>query len=126
MVKEINLKDLFPDCESIGAANVSDMTYVLRYGRNGEGLELSLFHSEDKDDAEYHLNLFKIDRQDNVLDMMSYNATILKPNITQFSIDVVDNDVDAEKIKKILSENGIEVRGISNDCGWKYDEYMNK
>ena len=126
MVKEINLKDLFPDCESIGSASMSDMMYRLRYGRNGEGLELSFFHSEDKGDTEYHLNLFKIDKNNDVQDMRSYNATILKPNITQFSIDVVDNDVDAERIKKILSENGIEVRGISNDCGWEYDEYINK
>lgn len=123
MIKEFNLKDLFPDCETIDAASTSNVVYRLRYGRNGEGLELSLFHSEDKGDSEYHLNVFEIDKRNDVHNTKSFDATALKPRITQFCVDVIDEDVDKEKIKKILSENGIKVCGISNDCGWEYDEY---
>lgn len=47
-----------------------------------------------------------------------------KPRITQFSIDVVDKNVDMDKITKILRDNGIEVLGVSNDTGWEWDEYM--
>lgn len=124
MIKEFDLKDLFADCETINPAQTSNVTYRLRYGRNGEGLELSLFHSEFEGDAEYHLNVFKIDGQNDVQDGMSFDATALKPRITQFSIDVIDKDVNVEKIEKILSENGIEIVGISNDCGWEHDEYF--
>lgn len=109
MVKEFDLKELFSDYETVGVATGSSIIYRLRYGRNGEGLELGLFHSEDKGDAEYHLNVYEIDKQNNVHDCISFNATVLKPRITQFCVDVIDEDVDEEKIKKILSENGIKV-----------------
>ena len=125
MIKEFNLKDLFPDCETIPPACDSSVVYILRYGKNGEGLELGLFHSENEGDAEYQLNIVEIDGQNEFIDQTSFDATALaKPNITQFSVDVIDKDVSIEKIKRILSENGIEVCGISNDNSWKYDEYI--
>ena len=124
MVKEFDLKELFSDYETVGVAAGSSIIYRLRYGRDGEGLELGLFHSEDKGDAEYHLNVYEIDKQNDVHDCISFNATALKPRVTQFGIDVIDKDVDTEKIERILKENGIEVVGINNDYGWEYDEYF--
>lgn len=125
MVKKFDLKDLFADCETIPQANESNVKYTLVYGRNGEHLDLVLFHSEDEGDEEYHLNIFVVDGHDEIQDQISYDATALKPRVTQFSIDVIDENVNTERITRILRENGIEVCGIANDYGWEYDEYFN-
>jgi len=125
MVKEFDLKDLFPDYEEIETAFPSSISYKLRYGRDGESLMLELFHSEDKGDEEYHLNIFELDKHSKILSKSSFDATALKPRVTQFSIDVIDENVNTERITRILRENGIEVCGIANDYGWEYDEYFN-
>lgn len=49
-----------------------------------------------------------------------------KPHISQFSFDIaipVGEDLTLEQVEKILTDNGIDVVGSSNEYGWTYDEY---
>ena len=45
--------------------------------------------------------------------------------ITQFNIDIIDDNYTSEQIAEILENNGIKVVGIANDYGWNYKEYFN-
>lgn len=78
MVKKINLTDLFPDCKEVGKADTSKFVYLIPYGKDGKALELSLFHSEDEGDSEWHFNIFEVDKDREITgDIISYNANIL-------------------------------------------------
>ena len=78
MVKKIELKELFPDCKDVGRADTSKFVYIIPYGKDGKALEISLFHSEDEGEAEYHLNIFEIDKDREIVgDIISYDASVL-------------------------------------------------
>ena len=82
----------------------------------------------DMEDGDYIL--YEVQFAKNKIIHKSYSGTYTyvikkrKPRITQFSIDVLDKDVDTDRIEKILKGHGIEVVGISNDNGWDWDEYF--
>ena len=125
--KKINhtLKGLFPDCTEIKRASGSQYTHTITYGRNGEALELQLFHSEDNGDAEYHLNVNVVDKNgENVFDQHSYDATVLlKPNVEEYMLYVKDGCTDATKVYEILKKNGITVKYVKRTALLTNDEY---
>lgn len=124
--KTTNLKELFPDWESIEKLSYSKYTYTIGYGRDGSALELRLFRAEeDLKELEYCFSVFVVDKNGDVNDVISFEATIFKPRIRQFSFDIYDNGTNGDKICKILEDNGIEVAGYANDYSWSYDEYFN-
>lgn len=75
--KKFEIEELFPDWQSIPRASVSAHCLEIEYGKYGEFLQISLFHSEDEGDAEWHLNIITNKINSDVIDIYSYNATKL-------------------------------------------------
>lgn len=82
--KKIDIEDLFPDWYGLKVPETSSHKIKIEYGKYGEYLELSLFHSEDQGDDEWHFNIFECNIKGDIIRQHSVNATRFNDTLMPF------------------------------------------